>query len=313
MPEEKPRTRLVAIIGPTATGKTAAGVAVAKAVGGEIVNADSRLFYRGLDIGTAKPGKADRGGVRHHLIDILEPAESFSIAGYLERAGQAIRDIAARGSVAVLVGGTGQYVWGLLEGWRVPRVPPDPVFRALLEAEVAERGPEALHRRLTEIAPEAAARIDQRNVRRVIRALEVAASGEPALTGAGPAPFDALILGLTMARRELYERADRRIDEMIAGDWLGEVRRLVAAGVPADAPAMSAIGYGDLTAHLAGGASMEEAIASARRATRRLIRRQYNWFRLSDERIRWLDAGPAAAVRAIDAAREWLGAGQGGL
>jgi len=288
-------------------------VAVAKAVGGEIVNADSRVFYRGFDIGTAKP--TDRGGIRHHLIDFLEPSESFSLAEYLERAGRTVRSIAARGAVPVLAGGTGQYVWGLLEGWQVPRVPADAAFRARLEAEAVEYGHEALHARLGSADPDAAARIDPRNVRRVIRALEVAAAGGFPSNGprrAVEAPFDALILGLTMPRKDLYERADRRIDGMVARGWLDEVRRLMDAGVRPDAPAMSAIGYGDLASHLAGAVSLEEVVASARRATRRLIRHQYNWFRLSDERIRWFDAGSGSTDRMVQAAREWLAAGQGG-
>lgn len=311
MPDRRPGTRLIAVVGPTATGKTAAGIAVAKTVGGEIVNADSRLFYRGLDIGTAKPDEAERQGVRHHLIDFLDPSESFSLAEYLGRAGRTVRDISARGAVPVLVGGTGQYVWSLLEGWQVPAVPPDMALRARLEAEAVERGPGSLHERLRNADPDAAARIDPRNVRRVIRALEVAAAGGTAPAKAGTPPFDALILGLTMPRKDLYEQADRRMDAMLARGWLGEVRRLLDAGVPADAPAMSAIGYRDLASHLAGAMSQEEAVASAKQATRRLIRHQYNWFRLSDERIRWPDAGPQSMARVVDAASDWAGAGQG--
>ena len=313
MPDGTPRTRLIAIVGPTAAGKTAVSIAVAKAIGGEVVNADSRLFYRGLDIGTSKPTAAERGRVRHHLVDFLGPSESFSLAEYLESAGRTVRDIAARGAAPVLTGGTGQYVWGLLEGWQVPRVPPDAAFRARLETEVAERGPEALHARLRNADPNAAARIDPRNVRRVIRAIEVAASGEapsPGRSKMPDAPFDALIVGLTMDRADLYEEADRRIDAMIAHGWLDEVRSLMEAGVSPSAPAMTAIGYGDLASHLAGAVSLSEAIASARRATRRLIRHQYGWFRLSDERIHWFDAEPRSTNRVVEAAKKWL-AGQG--
>jgi len=314
MPSETPRPRLIAIVGPTAAGKTAAGVAVSKAVGGEVVNADSRLFYRGFDIGTAKPIEAEREGVPHHLIDFLEPADSFSLAEYVERAGETVQEIACRGAVPVLVGSTGQYVWGLLEGWQVPPVPPDWGLRAKLEAEAAEHGYEALHARLREIDPDAASRVDPRNVRRVIRALEVAGARESAPPGASKTttpPFDPLILGLTMPREALYERADSRIDEMIGRGWIDEVERLLEAGVPPDAPAMSGIGYRDLAAHLAGTVSLDEAVTSAKRATRRLIRHQYGWFRLSDDRIRWLEAGAEAAGQAARMAGEWLGAGQG--
>ena len=315
MPDRTLRTRLIAVVGPTAAGKTAVGVAVAKAVGGEVVNADSRLFYRGSDIGTAKPAQAERGGIRHHLIDFLDPAGSFSLAEYLGRAGRTVQGIAARGAVPVLVGGTGQYVWGLLEGWQVPRVPPDEALRGRLEAQAAEHGPDALHERLRNVDPEAAARIDARNVRRVIRALEVAAAGDATRSAApakaGTPPFDALIVGLTVPRKDLYEEVDRRIDGMIARGWLDEVRRLLAAGVPPDAPAMSAIGYGDLASHLAGAVPLDEAVASAKRATRRLIRHQYSWFRLSDKRIRWFEGGPGMTERVVRAAGEWVRAGQG--
>ncbi len=303
--------RLVAVVGATATGKSEIAVELAREFNGEVVNADSRLFYRGFDIGTAKPTEVERDGIRHHLIDFLEPADSFSLAEYLRRAGRTVREIAAGGAVPVLTGGTGQYVWGLLEGWQVPRVPPDAAFRARLEEEAAERGPDALHARLKAANPEAAARIDPRNVRRVIRALEVAAVEVRAPGKAATPPFDALILGLTMPRRDLYERTDRRVDTMMARGWLGEVRRLLDTGVPPDAPAMSAIGYRDLTSHLAGAVSLDEAVASIKRATRRLIRHQYNWFRLSDERIRWLEASGQSTPLAVRAAREWVAAGQG--
>lgn len=310
---ETSRPRLIAVVGPTAAGKTALGVAVAKAVGGEVVNCDSRLFYSGLDIGTAKPTAAERGGVRHHLIDFLDPREAFSLAEYLDRAGRIVGEIGARGAVPVLVGGTGQYAWGLIEGWQVPRVPPNAALRARLEAEAVRSGPQALHARLRAVDPEAAARIDPRNVRRVVRALEVAAAGEPAPPGGRrttEARFEALILGLTMPRRELYERADRRIDRMIARGWVEEVRGLLAAGVPRDAPCMSAIGYGELAANVAGEVSLEEATALAKRATRRLIRHQCNWFRLTDGRIRWLEVGPGAGERAAGIARGWAASGE---
>jgi len=308
VPDGIPSARLIAVVGPTAVGKTAVGVAVAKALGGEVVNADSRLFYRGFDIGTAKPTEAECEGIRHHLIDFLEPADSFSLAEYLGRAGRTVREIAAGGAMPVLTGGTGQYVWGLLEGWQVPRVPPDPAFRARLEEEAAERGPNALHARLKAGDPAAAARIDPRNVRRVIRALEIAAAEVRAPGKASTPPFDTLILGLTMPRRDLYERADRRVDTMIARGWLDEVRLLLDAGVPSDAPTMSAIGYRDLASHMAGAVSLDEALASIKRATRRLIRHQYNWFRLSDERIRWLEADGDSTALGVRAAEEWMAA-----
>jgi tRNA dimethylallyltransferase len=209
----------------------------------------------------------------------------------------------------VLAGGTGQYVWGLLEGWEAAGGPPDPALREALEREVHEKGVEAAYARLLAADPEAAAAVDRRNPRRVVRALERVAAGRGGLPGkAAQPPFDALIIGLTMPRRELYERIDRRIDAMVATGWLDEVRRLLEAGVPLEAPAMSGIGYREMAAHLAGEMTIEQATAAAKRATRRLVRHQYNWFKLDDPRITWLGAGPPAFVAAAAVVRRWLSA-----
>ncbi len=299
------RLRLVAVVGPTATGKSALAVDIALQFDGEVINADSRLFYRGLDIGTAKPSAAEERGVPHHLIDILGPYESFSLASFLDLARAVISDVTGRGRLPVLVGGAGQYVWGLLEGWDVPRVPPNAELRADLERGVQERGVESLYKRLVSLNPEAAASVDSRNPRRVARALEMALSEQPVVRPrkAAAPPYDALVIGLTMPRPSLYARVDRRIDRMVAAGWVDEVRSLLARGAYRDAPAMTGIGYREIASHLAGEMTLEEAVAAARKATRRLIRHQYNWFKLSDPRILWLDAGPGARGRAVEAVR----------
>jgi tRNA dimethylallyltransferase len=303
-------TRVVAVVGPTAAGKSAVAVEIALAFGGEVVNADSRLFCRGFDIGTAKPTPAERKGVPHHLIDILAPGESLGLRGYLDRANEAIEAIAGRDRVPLVVGGAGQYVWGLLEGWRVARVPPDPDFRAGLEREAAERGFEAVASRLRDVDPEAAARIDPRNIRRVIRALEVARGrgGRPAGPGKSEEPpYDSYVIGLTMPRPDLYRRVDERIDRMIDSGWLDEVRGLFDAGVPLEAPCMRSIGYSDMGMVAAGQMLLEEAVKRAKHDTRRLVRHQYNWFRLGDPRIHWFSSDRGATpARAIDAVRGWL-------
>jgi tRNA dimethylallyltransferase len=226
----------------------------------------------------------------------------------------------------VVAGGTGQYVWSLLEGWEVARVPPDPQLRASLEREAGEQGPAALFERLRRLDPEAAARIDPRNVRRIIRAFEVArsspksgdgpASGEAFASGGtrGPKkaalpPYDALIIGLTMPRTELYRRVDERIDRMLAAGWVNEVERLLASGVRPDSPCMEGIGYPGIVAAINGKISIDEATQRARHDTRRLVRHQYGWFRLRDPRIRWIDAADSStpvAVRAIELVRDWL-------
>ncbi|MBI4220115.1 MAG: tRNA (adenosine(37)-N6)-dimethylallyltransferase MiaA [Chloroflexi bacterium] len=307
-------TRLVAVVGPTAAGKSALGVEIASAHGGEVINCDSRLFYRGFDIGTAKPSKDEMRGVPHHLIDILEPDETLGLRSFLDLATDTIREVASRRRLPVLVGGTGQYVWGLLEGWEVSRVAPDPRFRAELEEFAKVEGPEALAARLEEVDPEAAARIDPRNVRRVIRALEVArvrGAGAPSRWKKAKAPpFRAQILGVTLPRPELYRRIDERIDRMVEKGWLDEVRRLLESGVPEDAGAMRSIGYQAMARAARGELSLAEAVAIARHDTRRLVRHQYNWFRLSDRRIRWLE-GDRPGAAAIEIVRDWLWAGEG--
>ena len=302
--------KIIAVVGPTATGKSALAVDLALEFCGEVVNADSRLFYRGFDIGTAKPGAGERRGVPHHLIDILGPHESFSLASFLDAARDAIAGIPPRGRLPFVAGGTGQYVWGLLEGWDVPRVPPDAVLRRSLEQEAASSGVEALYERLRQADPEAAAKVDRRNPRRLIRAIERAAAAGKSDGHARPGkaaipPFDALVIGLTLPRPELYERIDRRIDAMVAAGWADEVRKLLGAGVPRDASAMSSIGYREMAAHVAGEMTLEDAAAAAKRATRRLVRHQYNWFKLDDPRIVWLAAGPDAGPAAAVAVRAW--------
>lgn len=296
-------TRLVAIVGPTAVGKSAVSIEVARAVGGEIVNVDSRLFYRGFDIGTAKPFAPDRALIPHHLIDVLGPGERMGLHQFIESASAVIGDISRRGRLPILVGGTGQYLWGLLEGWEVPQVPPDEALRTELEEMAALQGSDALFALLEEADPAAAARIDSRNVRRVIRAVEVArAIGPGASQGrAEEAPFDSLVIGLTSPREEIYERIDLRIDAMLEAGWLNEVAALLERGVDPKSPSFAAIGYRELAAHLSGDGSLDEAAAMARRASRRLVRHQYGWFPLDDPRIQWLDVTPDAIGATVQA------------
>lgn len=287
------RPRCLAIVGATAAGKSALALVVAEEMGGEIISVDSRQIYRRMDLGTAKPTPADRARIRHHLIDVAEPDEAWTLARYQEEVRAAIAEVAGRQCLPILVGGTGQYMRGVLEGWRPPRW--DPAVRARLEAEAESLGREAMARRLAEVDPASAARIDPRNTRRVVRALEIVeTTGKPAgdLRGAEPLAFDVLKIGLTLPRTDLYLRIDRRIDSMIADGLVDEVRRLVDEGLSRSLPSMSAIGYREIAAHLAGECSLEAAVAQMRRATRRLVRSQANWFRESDPSIRWFT--PAA-------------------
>ncbi len=284
---------VVAIVGPTAVGKTALSLEIAKLLPAEIVSVDSRQVYRQMNIGTAKPTLEEQSRAPHHLIDIAEPADDFSLAAYLERAHFAIQDIRNRGRLPLLVGGTGQYLWALLEDWRVPSVAPDRRFREDMEALAAEQGYEALYDRLKELDPESAAAIDPRNLRRVIRALEVHhQTGIPfsKMRSRGEGRYRSLVIGLTLPRDELYRRIDQRVDRMMEAGWLDEVRRLLERGVTAERPSMSSVGYRELAAFLQGETSLEDAVQNIKSHTRQFARRQSAWFRLSDSRIRWLQS-----------------------
>jgi tRNA dimethylallyltransferase len=307
--------KLIAVVGPTATGKTALAVALARAIDGEIVGADSRQVYRHMDIGTAKPTPAERALVPHHLLDVVDPGEPFSLAQYLELATAGLEDIWACGRQPLLVGGSGQYVWALLEGWTVPRLPPQRGLRRSLEERAAAEGAEALHRELAQVDPKAAVRIDARNVRRVIRALEVyQATGRPISFWQEKAPpsWDTLIVGLTCPRDELYRRIDTRVDAMMAAGLADEVRGLLAMGYSPELPSMSGIGYREVCQHLAGELDLPVAVARIKTATHRLARQQATWFRGDDARIRWVGVGERAVEEAAQAAGAFSGAPQRG-
>lgn len=285
---------IIAIVGPTAAGKTALSLALAEMLGGEIVSADSRQIYRGMDIGTAKATAEEQARAPHHLLDLVAPDQILTLAEYQRLAYATIADIHARGRLPLLVGGTGQYVHAVLEGWRIPEVAPQPDLRAALEAEVVTYGAEALHARLAALDPVAAARIDLRNVRRVIRALEVClTAGQPIseLQAKSPPPYVVVQIGVTRPRPELYARIDARVDHMIAAGLVDEVRRLAEAGYDWELPAMTGLGYRQIGQYLRGEATLDEAIALIKRGTRRFVQQQYNWFRLDDPAIRWMDPG----------------------
>jgi tRNA dimethylallyltransferase len=264
---------------------------LAQGLGGEIVNADSRQVYRGMDIGTAKPSLVDQRKIRHHMFDIAAPADGYSLALYVKDARAVLEGIWAKGSFAWLVGGTGQYAWALLEAWAVPEVAPDESLRAELGALAASEGALALHERLARVDPVAAARIEVNNVRRVIRAIEVfEATGRPISEWQqkGHPDFEYLLYGVDLPNEEIEARIDTRVEQMFAEGLVAEVRALLAAGVPRAASAMSSIGYREVAAYLAGELSEAEAKEETKRATRRLVRRQRQWFRRDDPRIRWV-------------------------
>jgi tRNA dimethylallyltransferase len=287
--------KLIAIVGPTASGKTTLAVALARLrTGFEAINADSRQVYRHMDIGTAKPTAAEQAALPHHLIDVVDPDEPFGLATWLEMANEALRTVWESGGVPVLVGGTGQYVWALLEGWRVPEVPPQDELRRQFEG----RAPQELLAELRRIDPESHEFIQPQNVRRVIRALEVFhATGKPFSywRTKEPPAFDWLALGLRLSREELYARIDARVDAMIASGFVDEVRKLREMGYGRELPAMSGIGYGEMCAHLDGELTLQEAVARTKIGTHRLARHQNAWFKASDQRIQWFDSAARAS------------------
>lgn len=285
---------LICIIGPTGTGKSAHAIEVVSAYQGEIINCDSRQVYRHMDIGTAKPVPAELSLVKHHLVSFINPDEELSLAQYQETAYRTIEEIQSRGKQPLLVGGTGQYFWAVIEGWEVPKVPPNLEMRRRLESEVEARGAAALYQELTEADPAAAIKIDPRNVRRVIRALEVFRSRGvtfSSLQVKKSPPFQTLIIGLTMDRAELYLRVDARVDRMMTQGLVEEVEQLINMGYSPDLPAMSGIGYRQIILYLQGKLKLEDAIQQIKYETHRYIRQQYAWFRLKDERIHWFNIG----------------------
>ncbi len=311
-------TPLVALVGPTATGKTALAVALAERLRDitrcAAVAADSRQIYRLMDIATAKPTPAERAALPHALVDVVWPDESYTLAQYQADAQAAIAALSGDGTLPLLVGGTGLYIRAVVDGLAIPTVAPQPALRAELEAEAATRGAVALHQRLATLDPTAAAQIAATNVRRVIRALEVClVTGRPfsEQQGARPTPYRTLLLGLNMDRAVLYARADARIDGMLAAGVVEETAGLVARGYDWRLPSMSSLGYREIGAHLRGELSLAEAVERFKLATHRYIRRQLTWFR-PDTRITWLDAAlplDALAKQAEALVRGWVATG----
>ncbi len=283
---------LIAIVGPTGVGKSRLALRLAQSFNGEIVSADSRQVYRYMDIGTAKPSRRELALIPHHLIDIINPDEPFSLAQYQELAANAINGIIQRQKIPFLAGGSGQYVWSVLEGWGIPRVPPNPNLRHNLEKKAAGGGREELYRELELIDPAAASRIDRHNVRRVIRALEIARGSDVSTTGCQTEktpPFRSIIIGLTTDRDELYRRIDARVDAMMEQGLVEEVKKLINMGYGLNLPAMSGIGYRQIGVFLESGITMETAVQQIKFESHRFVRQQYNWFHPKDDRIRWFD------------------------
>lgn len=285
----------VAVVGPTASGKSDLGIALARELGGEVVNVDSMQLYCGMDIGTAKLPPAERGGIPHHLLDIWEVTRTASVAEYQARAVAEVEAIAARGAVPILVGGSMMYVQSLIDDWQFP--PTDPSVRAKYEARQAAIGVQALHAELAEIDPQAASIIEDNDPRRTVRALEVIElTGKPFQASQPPkdAPprWGTRIIGLRTNAEWLNPRIEKRTQLMFDRGFVDEVRTLIDAGLTPDSTAGRAIGYAQVLDYLAGTCSLEEAVESTITGTRRYVRRQRSWFN-RDKRIAWIDADQA--------------------
>jgi tRNA dimethylallyltransferase len=293
---------LLALVGPTASGKTEAALRVGETLGAEILSIDSMLVYRGMDIGTAKPTAELQARIPHHLLDLVEPSEPFSVAAFQAAAREAEDDVRRRGPRPLLVGGSGLYFRAVVDDLEFPGTEPE--TRQALESEAAALGPGRMHRRLAELDPVAASRIDVANVRRTVRALEVAAitgnrfSSYAAAWESYPAER-VRVAGIRVAPEALALRVETRVEEMLAKGWLDEVEKLVAGGFGTWLTASQAIGYAELARHLESELSLEDAVRQTVKRTRTLARRQMAWFR-RDPRIRWFDCGVEGASSVVD-------------
>ena len=286
--------RVICVVGPTATGKTKMGVALAKRFGGEVVSVDSMQIYRGMTIGTAAPTAEEMDGVRHHMVAIADPAESWSVARFTEQADLCIGDILRRGKCPVLVGGTGLYLDSILSGRTFAPGHSGGEIRKSLQAELAREGIESLYRQLREIDPETAARLPIRDEKRILRALEVyretgeTLTAHDARTRLRPPKYRACTIGLTFRdRADLYARIDRRVDTMVERGLLREVEALLQTGLPETATALQAIGYKQFLSVYRGGTPVSEAVAEVKLRSRQYAKRQLTWLRRKND-IHWL-------------------------
>ncbi len=295
---------LVVIVGPTAVGKTSISIALAKRLKGEIISADSMQVYRYMDIGTAKPRVQERKEVPHHLIDVLDPGEPFNVAEYQRMADDAIRDVYSRGHLPIFVGGTGLYIKAVVDGFLFPDSGKDLKLRETLKHEADSFGNQHLHDKLKAVDAEAAQRIHVNDLRRIIRALEVFyTTGKPISEhqrgwDSHEPRYNSFIIGLTMEREALYERIERRVDDMIREGLINEVKQIFSLGYSERLTSMQALGYKEIIGYLIGEYSLENAIEILKRETRRYAKRQMTWFK-RDKRINWASLDKSQNIEEI--------------
>lgn len=310
----KDKPKLVVLLGPTAVGKTRLSIELAKAFSCEIISGDSMQVYRGMDIGTAKITQDEMQGVPHHLIDVLEPDEPFSVAMFQDWCRSLVPDIQSRGHLPFIVGGTGLYIESVCYGFQFTEASADEEFRAKQQVIFEEEGPEVLHAKLAEVDPKSAARLHPNDMRRVIRALEVYhVTGEPLSVNlerqTRESPYELCLIGLTMDRQMLYNRIEQRIDGMVASGLVEEVRQLLDRGIPRDTVSMQGLGYKEIAEHLEDGVPLETAVDKLKRDTRHFAKRQLSWFRHMKD-ISWIDVGDGQNFSAIFEAAHAIIAGK---
>lgn len=300
--DETYKPPLLALVGPTAVGKSDLALKIASRLQAEIICADSAQVYRCLDIGTAKPTLKEQAVVPHHLIDLVDPDQDFSAAAYQKAAFETLEDLHLRQSLPILVGGTGLYIRAVTDDYAFGAEGKDETIRESLNREAREKGLELLYSRLQEIDPDAAAKIHHNDQRRIIRALEYFAlegkpiSGQVEQTARGDQKYNLLLFGLTMSREKLYRRIERRVEKMLAEGFLSEVEKIIKSGYAPDCPGLQILGYRQLIAYIEGHMQWEEAVAEIKTQTRRLAKRQFTWFK-RDARIIWLEVEDEAGMQ----------------
>lgn len=300
---------LLIMTGPTAIGKTELAIQIAQHLNGEIIGADSRQVYKYMNIGTATPTPEQRQRAPHHLVNFLMPDDHLTLAGYQDRAYATMQDVTAREKLPLLVGGTGQYITAVEEGWSIPRVPPNQELREELEDFADEHGNEAFHARLAHVDPAAAEKIHPNNVRRVVRAMEVYLETGTRITvlqQKKPPPYRIRVIGLRLERDLLYARADKRVHQMIAAGFVEEVEHLLEMGYSPALPSMSALGYREIVAHLKGETTLDEAIELIQNSTHNFIRQQEVWFRGHDNGILWHNVNNLDTTDLIHDLHDWM-------
>lgn len=292
---------LLVILGPTAVGKTNIAIKVAHQLNGEIISADSMQVYRHLNIGTAKPSLTEREGVPHHLMDIVDPGENYNVVRFQSKVKQLIPAIVGRGHLPMLVGGTGLYISAVVDNYNFSHDGPNPLLRRQLTARAVKLGSQTLHRELSQVDPAAAEKIQRTDTRRLVRALEVSASGQQfSASKHGPPLYRVVQIGLTRKRTKLYEAVNQRVEQMFDRGLVEEANWILQLDLPPDLPVLQALGYKEIFPYLQGEVSIDEVKENLKRQTRRFVKRQLTWFR-RDERIIWLDRDEYSDQEALTA------------